>query len=697
MNPARAQLIRKAAHIARAHGPIALFRRIVHRTRSDLGSLLRALRHRLTSRLLVRLPRAIAPVSIPSSDEPLVSIIIPVYDGRRYTNACLLALARAWDERIAAEVIVVDDASTDDTQVLLQRCQGVRIVPRLRNGGFAAACNDGARAARGRYLQFLNNDALVTDGWLQALLDFIAGDGVAAAVSQLREADGTLSEAGCIVWSDGQGSNYGRDRSPERARYAYVRDIDYGSAASLMVRADIFARIGGFSHAFASGYYEDTDLCFTLRAQGYRVRYAPRSVVIHLGGMTYGSNIKAGAVSLQKSSRLVFEEKWRTALQAHYPPNPALVERGARRLCGTRCAVIVFERVPFFDRSAGDRRIVHVATMLRERGCHVIFAAVDRYAYQPYAQRLQSAGIELMCGFDAAAVAELRRMDLVLDLVWLSRPNNAEAFIEPFRRLFPKAHIAFDADDLHFVRLQREERLTGRATRWQQMRERELRLALAADRTIANTEEERRVLQAEGIARVTAVPVIEPAVRREPVAWAQRKDIIFVGNYAHAPNEDAAQWLCSQIMPLVWRKLPGARLTLAGAEPTARVRRLANERVDVTGFVEELEAVLDRHRVFAAPIRYGAGVKGKIVQALANGLPVVTTRVGDEGIGLDSVAGIVAEDAAAIADAIVLVHESESLWTRFASGAGSRAAGFTPERVAPAFDEILASAQVLLE
>ena len=668
------------------------------RARSDLSSLLRTLRHRLTSRLLIRLPKRITPVTIPTGQAPVVSIIVPVYNGRRLVNACLLALARAWDVRIAAEVIVVDDASTDDTPLLLDACSGIRTIRRERNGGFAAACNDGAKAARGRYLHFLNSDALVTEGWLWALLEvFEEDERVGAVVSQLREADGTLSDAGCVVWSDGHGSNYGRDFPPELERFAYVRDVDYGSAASLMVRTELFARAGGFSQSFASGYYEDTDLCFTLRAQGYRVRYAPRSVVIHLGGMTYGSNLSPRAFALQESSRRVFEEKWRSVLQDHFPPNPALVERAARRLCGARCAVIVFERVPFFDRSAGDRRIAYVAAMLRKRGCHVIFGAIDPYAYQPYAQRLQSGGIELMCGFAPASVEELRRMDLAIDLVWLSRPRNSERFVEPFRRLFPKAQIAYDADDLHYVRLQREERLTGRVTHWQEMRKRELRLARAADRTIANTSNERAALRAEGIERVTVVPVIEPATHRAAVAWAQRENIIFVGNYAHAPNEDAAAWLCSEIMPLVWRKLPGVRLTLAGAEPTARVRRLTSERIEVTGFVEDLEALLDRHRVFAAPLRYGAGVKGKIVQALANGLPVVTTKIGDEGIALDSIAGIVAGDAAALADAIVLVHESESLWMRLAARARELAGRFTPAGVAPAFDEILASAKVLVK
>ncbi len=593
-------------------------------------------------------------------------------------------------------MIVVDDASTDDTPLLLSRCKGIRVIRRDLNEGFVAACNAGAADARGRFLHFLNNDAFPTEGWLRELLaTFDADERIGAVVSQLRSADGSLAEAGAVIWADGRGTNYGRGLNPKASRFSYTRDVDYGSAASLMVRADAFSRAGGFSPEFAPAYYEDVDLCFALRAQGYRIVYQPCSVVLHLEGVSYGSNARPAPIALQEKNRNIFAKKWRTALTKHFPPDVRLVERAARRLCGSRCVVILDERVPFTDRSAGSRRMAQIMSLLQARDCHVIFGSMDRDKYPPYGERLEFSGIEVMPGFSNSSISELRDLGLEIDLIWLCRPGPAGALGETFRKIFPRVTIAFDTVDLHYLRLQREERVSGRTTQWQRMRERELALARGVDVTVVTSPLERDILAAEGISEVAVIPIIEPESERVHATWEQRSGIIFTGNYSHSPNEDAAEWLCSEIMPLVWQKIPDVRLTLAGAEPTLRMRRLAGERVVVTGFVEGLEGLLGQHRVFAAPLRFGAGVKGKIVQALANGLPVVTTEIGDEGIFVPRDAGIVVSNSEGFAEAIVLLHQDRSLWTRLAEGAQLTAGRFTPAAVAPRIDEILALAKIL--
>ncbi len=623
-----------------------------------------------------------------------MSIVVAAYGRWPYTNACLRALARTLDG-VPVEVIVVDDASTDRTAEMLAGCAGVRVVRRERNGGFVAAANDGAAAARGTFVHFLNNDTIVAPGWLQPLLDaFETGGRVAAVASQLRYPDDTLAEAGAILWNDGRGTNYGRGESPGDWRFLSLREIDYGSAASLMVRAADFAAAGGFSLEFAPAYYEDADLCFSLRARGGRVVYQPRSIVYHAEGASYASNRDAAARALQERHRERFARKWRAALDAHFAPDPALAEAAARRLAGAPTVLLVDEHVPFDDRDAGSRRTRAILDLLRRRGCHTIFGSEDRTAYEPYTSRLREAGIETIAGFDAGAIARLNALGLRVDLAWLARPGIAQRLL-PLCRRDLHCRVLFDTVDLHYVRLHRQASLTGRRTHWEAMRRRELAVAAAADLTLVTSALEAEILRAEGVSAIEVLSIVEPRANHDAPGWEARSGVVFLGNFAHAPNVDAARWLCTAVMPLVWRALPQVRLTLAGADPPRAVRALASPKIEVPGFVPDAAALLARSRVFAAPLRFGAGVKGKIVYALAHGIPVVTTPIGAEGIFTASDDAAVEETAQRLAESIVDLYGDRAAWERHARAGDEIARRFEPARAAEAIDRALRRLELL--
>ena len=322
--------------------------------------------------------------------------------------------------------MVVDDGSTDATSELLAACAGIRTIRTAHNGGFAAACNAGAAIARGTYLHFLNNDTVVTEDWLRPLVAILAADPSAgAAVSQLRYPDGTLAEAGGVLWRDGRGSNYGRGNSPADWRYASAREVDYGSAASLIVRADAFAAIGGFSTAYDPAYYEDADLCFALRAAGYRTLYQPRSVVYHAEGVSFGSNASEAARALQDRNRAAFAQKWAAELRDHFEPDASDADRAARRRMGASTMLVVDAHVPFTDRDAGSRRIRFLIDLLRARGWHVIFGSVDPDEYGKYSAELRDCGIDVIAGFGAASLAMLKQSRVAVDAAWLCRPEPA--------------------------------------------------------------------------------------------------------------------------------------------------------------------------------------------------------------------------------------------------------------------------------
>jgi GT2 family glycosyltransferase len=197
------------------------------------------------------------------------------------------------------EVIVVDDASVDETRDLEELISGVTVVRNDTNRGFIEACNRGAAAARGEFVVFLNNDTLVTPGWLSALLEPFEEPDVGLVVPKLLYPDGRLQEAGGIVFSDGSAWNYGRGDDPTNPKYEFRRDVHYGSGACLAAPRNLFEELGGFDTRFAPMYYEDVDLAFAARSANRRVVYQPACQIFHAEGGTAGTDTASGAKRYQ--------------------------------------------------------------------------------------------------------------------------------------------------------------------------------------------------------------------------------------------------------------------------------------------------------------------------------------------------------------------------------------------------------------
>lgn len=257
---------------------------------------------------------------------PGASIVIPVYNKVEYTEKCLAQLFATLPHNFRGEIIVVDDASSDATPEALARWarkdDRITVLRNERNQGFIHSCNRGAEAARGEVLVFLNNDTLPQPGWLPPLLRVFRERPDAGAVGgKLLYPDGTLQEAGGIIFSDASGCNFGRkDKSPHSPLYSFLREVDYCSGALLATPRALFLSLGGFDTRYAPAYYEDTDYCFSLREAGRKVYYQPESVIIHFEGVSSGTDIRNGVKSHQATNRGKFMEKWRHVLERHPAP-----------------------------------------------------------------------------------------------------------------------------------------------------------------------------------------------------------------------------------------------------------------------------------------------------------------------------------------------------------------------------------------
>lgn len=582
-------------------------------------------------------------INFPYAENPKVSIIIPVYNQIHYTYACLVSILEN-TERFDYEIIIADDVSTDATKEIDKFVTGLVIARNESNQGFLKNCNNAAKKARGEYIFFLNNDTTVQKDWLPPLIRLLESDkSIGMVGSKLIYPDGRLQEAGGIIWSDGSGWNYGRCDDPNKPEYNYVRDVDYISGAAIMLSRKLWEDIGGFDERYAPAYCEDSDLAFEVRKRGLRVVYQPLSVVTHFEGVSNGTDVNGtGLKRYQVENNKKLQEKWSEEFKNQYDnvgvPNAF---RARERSRGKKVILFVDHYVPTFDKDAGSKTTFQYIKMFIERGYVVKFLPDNFAKSEPYTSILEQMGVEVLYGNEMRTNIfewiENNRSNI--DIAYLNRPHIATKYID-FIKEKTDIKVIYYGHDLHFLRERREYELTGDVERknasayWKSM-ELDLMRKASISYYPSNVEVDYiHTFDKKINAKAITAYVFEKFgnIDYNPDI---REGVLFVGGFSHPPNADALKDFLDNMWDEIYAQIK-APFYIVGSNATDEIKALHNEAKGIIfkGFVseEELKELYEKVRLVVVPLRYGAGVKGKVIEALYYNDPVITTGVGAEGI-----------------------------------------------------------------
>ncbi|OLC99950.1 MAG: hypothetical protein AUH86_01225 [Acidobacteria bacterium 13_1_40CM_4_58_4] len=434
-----------------------------------------------------------------------------------------------------------------------------------------------------------------------------------------------------------------------------------------MIPKSLFESIGGFDTRYAPAYYEDTDLSFKVRQNGYKVLYQPLSEVIHYEGATGGTDVSTGAKRYQELNRSTFATTWAAELAAKPANGDVANYFGCKP--GQKRILVIDHHLPMPEKDSGSVRMFQILNLLRGLGHRVTFVPDNLAEIAPYADEVRKRGIEVVHHPYIKSVRQhLSERGAEYDVVILSRCDFAKKHIADVRLHAPQSRLIFDTVDLHFLRESREAELTEDADfqcAANEKRAQEHELINQADETWVVSSVEQRLLreQIPGKRIEIVSNIVDAPGSATP--FALRRDFLFIGGFQHTPNIDAVVYFVREIYPLVEARLRGAKFYIIGDKAPPSVVALASENVIVTGLQPDVRPYFESVKLSVAPLRWGAGVKGKINQSMGFGVPVVATSVAAEGMGLIHGEDIlVADEPENFAKALLELYHSEDLWNR---------------------------------
>jgi GT2 family glycosyltransferase len=561
-------------------------------------------------------------MGIHTSKQPIVSIIIPVHNSwYENTLPCLMAIKNCKD-KTPFEIIVIDDASSDMTWEKLSNIRGVARIRTLQNVGFLRANNIASAYAAGKYILLLNNDTVPISGWLDSLVKTIVEDPAYVIVgSKLLYPTGIQQEAGGIVFSDANAWNLGRFESPWLPQYLSRREVDYCSAASILIKRSFWEEVGGFDEQFSPAYYEDTDLAMTAWNLGYKVIYEPNSWVIHKEGASNGTSLNSGIKKYQIKNRHKFQTKWKSQLTYHWAEE---IPRLEYKRDSKGIIVLIDRQLPAGTRDSGSVRTILLCKSIRDLGFHVVLGALDSSTSMYDVKTLRNLGVEVHESIDTLFTSLKERVTRIRGY-WLIREFVISQLLESIENINTDAIFIGDLLDLDY-RLDTKGKIEISST--------QVNIAKQVDKCVLVSEYELDILR-ENTGLNNLVSLWKYFVPKPLDKFNEQEGILFVGGFRHLPNISGLEWFTNNVVPRLMK--------LGVKEPIYAVGSGLNQDeakffesmgVTLLGEVEDLQTLYDRTKLVVVPLIEGRGKKGKLAEALSNGCAVITTTVGAESFNL---------------------------------------------------------------
>jgi GT2 family glycosyltransferase/glycosyltransferase involved in cell wall biosynthesis len=599
-----------------------------------------------------------------------VSIIVPVYNQWEFTKACLNSVYESIrGEHIVCEVIIADDCSTDETLNVKNYFPNVRIIRTEKNLGFLRNCNNAAQSARGKYLLLLNNDTIVMPGWLSSLYSAIEDDQRAAIVgSKLLYPDGVIQEAGGAILQDGSAYNLGRGGERDTPVYNFLREVDYISGASILIRSSFWKSAEGFDEGYKNAYCEDSDLAMTARSRGFRVIYQPNSEVIHFEHQSYADQAPSRNTELQQHNIKILVSKWADALGRNHgaksAPEVAMAraERGPLkrealvRKKAKKFNILFFSPFPSHPQSHGNRTTIYsLAKIFQGLGHKVHFVVLN-------SADVTEDGINAMQStWDTFDILDFNNPMLAdeFDLPWDSWYEKGLG--EKIKCLCHKYEIdiafcsyIFQSKILEFVPnyiLKIIDTHDKMSDRYKMLQDKGLKPEFfscslldegnylhRSDIVLARRKEESILFDSlTNPGRSLVVPHLENA----NFVWNKSHSIKKVGIVASANKINLA--MLKDFLNSVEQKLDGKRcpfmIHVAGeiremthALPNQDRNIFRSPWIQMHGFVPNISDFYSEMDIIVSPVTIGTGINVKSVQAMAYGMPLLTTANGIKGL-----------------------------------------------------------------
>jgi glycosyltransferase involved in cell wall biosynthesis len=568
-------------------------------------------------------------ITFNASESPFVSIVINKVSRLDYLYNCLKSLHENISDRYFYEIIVITNTADSDIKSFLNKnVKGII----LQDVALSASIT------KAELIYLLPSDIQIKINSLEVLIETLKNKAICCAVGKLLSKNGLLLEGGTAAAFE----------DPNHPDFNYQKETKINSFKNMIIRKEHFSKLN--------------------LGENITAIYQPLAEVI-----CFNDHLARKGNTLTIAG--VFNKK---ALQ--------------------KTILFIDDVIPTPDQDSGSNRIFKIMQLVKSLGFHVMFLPADGEKNAKYFEQMVLEGFEVLYRFPnrQGMIKILMNRLHNIDMVWLCKPHNNEQFKFLFERKKDLRWI-YDTIDLHFLRLKREGELSKDDNVIQSanaIKQVELDIAKHADITIAITNDEQIILQNEQINNVVVIPNIHEikTTPEEANSFSSRNGLLFIGGYLHKPNIDAAEWLVKEIMPIIWKQNPSIVLTLLGSRPTTEVLALQSERVIVPGYIHDVSSYFNNNRIFVAPLRFGAGMKGKIGQSLEFGLPIVSTDIGVEGIGLtDGHDVMVANDTAAFAEKIILLYNSPELWNKISNNSRNAVKAYTPEVVKQQLKDLLES------